>query len=76
MPARRVEGLPPFPEAPSGVPRMEHLPTIEASIRYWEAIRLLAIRSRDPALKRTATGLKLTYEAARNQLTQAKPPQA
>jgi hypothetical protein len=51
---------------------MEHLPTVEASIRYWEAMRVLAISKRDHARERTAMGLRRSYEAARAALT--KPP--
>ena len=51
---------------------MEHLPTIEAGIRYWEAVRVQAIRSRDQALEWTALGLRRSYEAARIELTEAK----
>lgn len=60
-----AESLPPFPAPPSGVRRRDHPPTIEASIRYWEAMRLRAIRDRDPGLERTATGLRLSYESLR-----------
>ena len=40
------ERLPQFPSSPDGVSRMEHLPTVEASIRYWEAVRVDAIETR------------------------------
>jgi len=53
---------------------MEHLPTIEASIRYWEAVRVQAIRSHDIGLEWTAMGLKLSYELARFELKKAKRP--
>jgi hypothetical protein len=53
---------------------MEHLPTVEASIRYWEAIRVLAIRARDDQLERIATGLSLSYGAARLELTKRQRP--
>jgi hypothetical protein len=53
---------------------MEHLPTVEASIRYWEAVRLQAIRARNDRLVRTALSLRLAYEAARAQLTTRKSP--
>ena len=38
----------PFPPAPAGVDPMEHLPTIEARIRYWEAVRLHAVETVHP----------------------------
>jgi hypothetical protein len=44
---------------------MEHLPTIEAGIRYWEAVRVWARRAHDAHRERTAAGLRLSYEAAR-----------
>jgi hypothetical protein len=44
---------------------MDHLTTIEASIRYWEADRLHAVRVREPALELTAIGLRCDYEQAR-----------
>jgi hypothetical protein len=65
--------LPPFPSSPEGVARMEHMPTIEACIRYWEAIRSHAIQTRDPALEFIAIGLRAAYEEARHELTKAKP---
>jgi hypothetical protein len=73
MQAQEVESLPVFPQAPSGVSRKEHLPTVEASIRYWEAIRLMAVRENDPGLEQTATGMKLSYEEARLDLNGMKP---
>ena len=65
MPARGTESDPEYPEPPPGVARMDHPATVEASIRYWEAIRLRAIKANDPGLERTATALKNAYEAAR-----------
>jgi hypothetical protein len=47
---------------------MQHLPTVEASIRYWEAVRLEAAQQDDPGRERTATSLKLSYEATRREL--------
>jgi hypothetical protein len=78
MPGRDVEGLPSFPQPPPGTPRMEHLPTVEASIRYWEAVRDRAIRARDHARELTAMGLRRSYEAALAALTKAKaqPPES
>jgi len=61
--------LPPFPPSPSDVPRRQHLPTVEASIHYWEAVRVRALRTGDHDLAETATGLKLSYEDARRELT-------
>ncbi len=74
MPNRDVEGLPQYPAPPPGIPRMKHLPTVEASISYWEAVRRHAIRFHDRGLERTATALRLAYEAARAELTKQKPP--
>jgi hypothetical protein len=47
---------------------MQHLPTVEASIRYWDAISHEAAEDKDPARQQTATALKLTYESARREL--------
>ena len=44
MPGRELEGLFPFPQPPPGTPRLEDIRTVEASIRYWEAVRNRAIR--------------------------------
>jgi hypothetical protein len=68
MSARDVDGLPPYPDSPLGVPRVEHLPTVEASILYWDAMRHEAARTQDLAGYRTAVGLRLSYEAARREL--------
>ena len=54
---------------------MDHLPTVEACIRYWEAIRVYAIRARNPAMEWTARSLRSSYEQAREQLKQAEPLQ-
>jgi hypothetical protein len=61
-------GLPPYPHPPPKIARLDHLPTVEASIRYWEAIEIRAARVNDYALWRTAAGLRLSYEAARLEL--------
>jgi hypothetical protein len=74
MPGRDVEELPDFPLPPAGTLRMQHVPTVEASILYWEAIRERAIRVRDHARERTAMGLRRSYEAALKALTTAKSP--
>jgi hypothetical protein len=73
MPTEGVENRPNYPQPPPGIARLNHLPTVEASIRYWEAVRIRAIRSRNRALERTALGLRLSYEAARHGLLQARP---
>jgi hypothetical protein len=48
------------------------LPTIEASLRYWQSVRSRAVADHDPDLARTATGLWLSYQAARRELTEAE----
>jgi len=63
-----TEGLPAYPPSPTGVLRREHQPTVEACIRYWEAIRVRALRAGDHARAETADGLKLSYEEARREL--------
>jgi hypothetical protein len=67
--------LPQFPSTPDGLARLEHLPTVEACIRYWEAVRIHAIQKRSPALERTAMSLRATYEHARQELRKAEPSQ-
>ena len=69
------ERLPQFPSSPDGIARMEHLPTVEASIRYWEAVRLHAIEARQPAPEWNAMALRDSYEQARRELTNAEHPQ-
>jgi len=64
-----TDSLPPFPPSPSDIPRRKHLPTVEASIRYWEAVRVRALRAGDQGPAETATGLRLSYEDARRELT-------
>jgi len=54
---------------------MEHLPTVEASIRYWEAVRVQALEARQPALEWTAMALRDSYEQARRELTNAEHSQ-
>ena len=73
MPTDGVESHPPYPQPPPGIARQDHLPTVEASIRYWEAVRIRAIRSHNRDLERTAMGLRRSYEAARHALLQARP---
>jgi hypothetical protein len=71
MQNRDLNSLPPFPETPRGVPRRGHLPTVEASLRYWESVRSRAVADDDPDVARTATGLWLSYEVARRELLAA-----
>jgi hypothetical protein len=72
MPSKEHGSLPHYPNSPPpGVSRLDHLPTVEASIRYWEAIEARARRCNDFAMLRTAAGLKSSYEAARVQLQRA-----
>ncbi len=67
--------LPQFPSPPDGISRMEHLPTVEASIRYWEAVRVHAIQAGQPALELTAIGLLSSYEQVRRELTSTEQSQ-
>ncbi len=69
------ERLAQFPSSPDGIARMEHLPTVEASIRYWEAVRVDAIKRRQPVLELTALGLRSSYEQALQELTNADQSQ-
>jgi hypothetical protein len=71
MSAKDLGGRPPYPHPPPGFSRMGHLPTVDASIRYWEAIRLEAVRLKDFDRERTATSLRRSYEAARRDLLAA-----
>ena len=43
---------------------MQHRPTVEAGVRYWEAVRAQAIREHNHELERTAIGVRRSYEAA------------
>jgi hypothetical protein len=72
MPNRELDSLPPFPGTPPGVPRLKHLPTVEASLRYWEDVHSRAVADDDPDVARTAAGLWLSYEAARQELIEAE----
>jgi hypothetical protein len=72
MQPRHLNSLPPFPVAPGGVLRWGHLPTIEARLRYWQSVRSRAVADHDPEVARTATGLWLSYEAARRELIEAE----
>jgi hypothetical protein len=69
------ERLPQFPSSPDGISRMEHLPTVLESIRYWEAVRLRAIRTGQPDLEMTAMALRCSYEQARLELTNPEQSQ-
>jgi len=71
MSSKEVEGYPQYPNPPPGTSRLDHLPTVEASIRYWEAIGARATETDDRAVMKTAAGLKLSYEAVRNALLNA-----
>jgi hypothetical protein len=53
---------------------MEHPPTVEASIDYWEAIRVCALQPGDHGLEQTAAGLRLSYGSARRELIEANTP--
>jgi hypothetical protein len=48
------------------------LPTIEASLRYWESVHSRAVADHDHDVARTATSLWLSYEAARRELIAAE----
>jgi hypothetical protein len=74
MPVKDNNDATPYPVPPPGVSRMEDLATVEAGIRYWEAARLRAAGANDHQLERTATSLKLSYEAARQALIIAQKP--
>ena len=67
------DGLPQFPVSREGLARMEHLPTIEACIRYWDIVRVHAIRACDPALEWTASALLSSYEQARQEQKKSEP---
>jgi hypothetical protein len=74
MPAKGNDDATPYPDPPPGVSRMDDLTTVEAGIRYWESVRLRAAGANDHQLERTATSLKLSYEAARQALIMAQKP--
>ena len=76
MQNRDLNSLPPFPVAPRGVARWGHLPTIEASLHYWQSVRSRAVTAHNPDVARTATGLWLSYEAARRALIEAERSRA
>ena len=60
--------LPRFPSTPEGVVRTQHLPTVEACILYWEAVRVDAIQTGEPFRELTAMALRSSYEQARLEL--------
>jgi hypothetical protein len=62
------KSLPRYPSTPDGVCRKEHLPTVEACIVYWEAMRVDAIRTGEHARELTAMALRSSYEQARQEL--------
>jgi hypothetical protein len=64
--------LPRFPSTPEGVARKEHLPTVEACILYWEAVRVNVIRTGETARELTAMALRSSYEQARRELIDAE----
>ncbi len=68
MASKDVKGYPQYPKPPPGTARRDHLPTVEASVLYWEAIRDSAIAGRDDRLARTADGLRMSYMAIRRDL--------
>jgi hypothetical protein len=65
---------PPFPEHPPGVPRMTHLPSVEAGLRYWRAVRRHATPG--SPTRRTAETMVEVYEAAREALLSGEVPPA
>jgi hypothetical protein len=66
--------LPPFPASPEGVSRLKHLPTVEACIRYWEAISRRAWDLGDDSLLETASGIKESFEEAKAELSKEEQP--
>ena len=68
------EPIPPFPPSPDGVARLKDLPTVEACIRYWDAISRRAWEMGDDSLLETASGLKGSFEELRAELSKAEQP--
>ncbi len=68
------DNVPPFPASPEGVARLKDLPTIEACIRYWDAISQRAWEIGDDSLLETASGLKESFEEAKAVLSKAEQP--
>jgi hypothetical protein len=48
------------------------LPTVETSLRYWDAVHSRAVAEDDHDVERTAAGLWLSYEAARRELIETE----
>ena len=69
------DSLPQFPSSPAGLNAMEHGPTVEARIRYWQAVRILANGANMPELARTASGLQSSYEEVYLELKKARSVQ-
>lgn len=63
---------PPFPVPPDGIARVDHLPTVEAGIAYWDAVRHKAVQASDPRLTQTALSLRAVYQDARDELKRAE----
>jgi hypothetical protein len=61
----------PLPPAPPGVDRMEHLPTIAASLLYWHEARDSALNAGDVRRARVAAALMQSYEEALDPLRSA-----
>ena len=66
--------VPPFPPSPEGVARLKDLPTVEACIRYWDAISHRAWEMADDSLLETASGLKESFEDVKTELSKAEQP--
>ena len=69
-----TDTVPPFPPSPEGVARLKDLPTVEACIRYWDAISRHAWEIGDDSLLETASGLKESFEEAKAELSKAEQP--
>jgi hypothetical protein len=63
--------VPPFPPSPDGVARLKDLATVEACIRYWDAISHRAWEIGDDSLLETASGLKESFEELKAELSKA-----
>jgi len=62
---------PQYPNPPPGASRLEHIPTVEACIRYWASVEEAAAKMKSKALLRTAGGLKKSFESIRDELAKA-----
>lgn len=58
--------FPPFPASPTDMARLDHLPTVETSLRYWGEV--LARTAADSPPGRTAATLCRMYASARDAL--------